>query len=95
MSLASLFIEWIRAGYPTGVPHQDFVPLLALLERRLTEEEAVEVARELRELPGLAEPRIDAGVGITRVTDELPSDADIARVLARLEAGGAGPDWVS
>lgn len=95
MSLASRFIEWIRAGYPSGVPQRDFVPLLALMDRRLTEEEAAEVAQELRELPRLDAPRIDAGVGITKVTDDLPSDEDIARVLARLEAGGADPDWES
>ena len=36
--------DWLREGYPTGVPEQDYVALLALLRRKLTEEEVEEVA---------------------------------------------------
>lgn len=31
-------LGFLRAGYPDGVPTNDYVPLLALLRRRLTEE---------------------------------------------------------
>lgn len=30
-------LNWLRAGYPGGVPDTDYQPLLALLRRRLTE----------------------------------------------------------
>ncbi|WP_162562002.1 DUF3349 domain-containing protein, partial [Mycolicibacterium brumae] len=30
-------LDWLRAGYPNGVPPKDYFPLLALLTRTLTE----------------------------------------------------------
>ncbi|MGV9826327.1 MULTISPECIES: DUF3349 domain-containing protein [unclassified Gordonia (in: high G+C Gram-positive bacteria)] len=84
-------VDWLRAGYPNGVPENDFNPLIALLRRQLTEDEVTEVSGELiRESPPPPEPisKIDAGVKITRVTQELPHDADIDRVRAHLEALG-------
>ena len=38
-------VSWLRAGYPTGVPKNDYLPILALLSRRLTKEEVLLVAR--------------------------------------------------
>jgi hypothetical protein len=38
---------WLRAGYPQGVPDQDYVPLIAILSRRLTSDEVAAVATEL------------------------------------------------
>ena len=32
-------IEWLRAGYPEGVPDVDYVPLFALLGSQLTNNE--------------------------------------------------------
>jgi hypothetical protein len=40
-------VGWLRAGYPSGVPESDYIPLLALLARRLTGEEVAAVAAEL------------------------------------------------
>jgi hypothetical protein len=41
-------IDWLRAGYPGGVPGPDRVPLLALLrDTPLTEEQVREVVREI------------------------------------------------
>ena len=41
-------INWLRAGYPGGVPGPDRVPLLALLrDTPLTEDEVKEVVREI------------------------------------------------
>ncbi|MFM9378400.1 DUF3349 domain-containing protein [Gordonia sp. VNK21] len=82
-------IAWLRAGYPQGVPSQDYVPLLALLRRQLTEPEIRQVAAGL--VPDdVEEPvsRIDAGVEISKVTDELPHNSDIARVRETLERAG-------
>ena len=41
-------IDWLRAGYPGGVPGPDRVPLLALLRNTpLTDDEVREVVREI------------------------------------------------
>ena len=41
-------IDWLRAGYPGGVPGPDRVPLLALLRNTpLTDDEVKEVVREI------------------------------------------------
>ncbi len=41
-------IDWLRAGYPSGVPGPDRVPLLALLrDTPLTEDEVKAVVREI------------------------------------------------
>ena len=41
-------INWLRAGYPGGVPGPDRVPLLALLRNTpLSEEQVKEVVREI------------------------------------------------
>ena len=41
-------VAWLREGYPGGVPDHDYVPLLALLERRLTRSEVKQIAKALR-----------------------------------------------
>ena len=43
----SSVLQFLHAGYPEGVPRQDYVPLLALLRRRLTEDEVDDVANGL------------------------------------------------
>ena len=37
-------IEWLRAGYPEGVPDVDYVPLFALLGSQLSESDVKAVA---------------------------------------------------
>jgi len=84
-------VEWLRAGYPDGVPQGDYIPLVALLRRQLSEDEVVQVSSELiRESPPPPEPisKVDAAVKITRYTHELPHEDDIARVRAHLEGTG-------
>jgi replicative DNA helicase len=79
-------VAWLRAGYPEGVPPTDYVPLLALLSRRLTTDEVKAVAGELTRRGEF--DRVDIGVLITQITDALPSPDDIARVQERLAAKG-------
>lgn len=86
-------LNWLRAGYPNGVPTNDYVPLMALLRRQLTDEEVHEISDALiadAADHGETEPisRVDVGVLITKVTEELPSEPDIARVRAILEDAG-------
>ena len=47
-SLMRSVLDWLRAGYPSGVPGPDRVPLLALLrDTPLTEEQIREVIKEI------------------------------------------------
>lgn len=90
-------LEWLREGYPTGVPPKDCIPLLALLRRRLSEEEVREVAQEISTvLEGPTESpngsATDIGVSITRVIDALPSDEEIARVERHLSRHHGWPE---
>jgi hypothetical protein len=79
-------VTWLRAGYPNGVPQNDYLPILALLSRRLTADEIIEVARQLRHLP---QPGfVDVGAEILRITDQLPQPAEIERVRAKHAAFG-------
>jgi Protein of unknown function (DUF3349) len=79
-------VDWLRAGYPDGIPPTDYFPVLALLSRRLSSDEAKAVSRELMQRDGFDDT--DIGVLITQITDELPSPEDIERVRARLAAKG-------
>ena len=79
-------VAWLNAGYPEGVPGPDRVPLLALLKRRLTDDEVKAVAQELMDRGEF--DHVDIGVLITQLTDELPSPEDIERVRRRLAAKG-------
>ncbi|MCK9893359.1 DUF3349 domain-containing protein [Frankia sp. AgB32] len=80
-------IDWLRAGYPEGVPEHDYLPLFALLQRKLTAEEVDRIAETLSAGDDPASGLAIRGV-ILAVTDELPREDDIARVSARLAAGG-------
>ena len=79
-------VSWLRAGYPEGVPPTDTFPVLALLTRRLSSDDAMAVACELIRRGEFDD--VDIGVLITQITDDLPTPADVDRVRVRLEAQG-------
>lgn len=79
-------VNWLRAGYPDGVPAKDSIAVVALLSRRLSASEVKAVANEL--IARGEFDHIDVGVAITQLTDELPAPEDIERVRARLAAQG-------
>ncbi|WP_194832072.1 DUF3349 domain-containing protein [Nocardia sp. XZ_19_369] len=79
-------IDWLRAGYPDGVPEADYIPLLALLRRRLSDDEVRQIAAELAGSGDFPADKTDIQVMITKVTNEMPSEADVSRVQTRLEA---------
>lgn len=82
----SSIVSWLRAGYPQGIPPTDTFAVLALLTRRLSNDEVKAVANELIRRGEF--DNIDIGVAITQITDGLPSPEDIERVRARLAAKG-------
>jgi hypothetical protein len=77
-------MDWLLEGYPAGVPPKDYIPLIALLRRRLSDEEIREIAAEIAELGADHTTQADIGVSITRLTDALPSPEDITRVEQHL-----------
>ncbi|MGK2881053.1 MAG: DUF3349 domain-containing protein [Mycobacterium sp.] len=85
-SFISKIVTWLRAGYPDGVPQTDYMPLLALLTRRLTSDEVKAIATEMMARGDF--DHYDIAVAITEITDELPTPDDIDRVRTRLQAKG-------
>jgi hypothetical protein len=83
----SRIIEWLRAGYPEGVPDVDYLPLFALLGSELTNDEVNAIADELAN-GSKPESADTIRKAIASVTDHKPTDADVNRVRARLAAGG-------
>ena len=77
-------IAWVRQGYPTGVPAADYVPLIALLSRRLTKDEVGDIVVELRESGVLPNETGRIGAAIMGTTNEVPSIEEIERVRHHL-----------
>ena len=80
-------VTWLRAGYPTGVPDVDYVPLFAILGYHLSSDEVTEVAAELAAAGG---PTSADSIkkAIESLSNNKPLESDIDRVRARLAAGG-------
>ena len=87
-------LDWLRAGYPGGVPGPDRVPLLALLRNTpLTEEQVKEVVRAITaaDSSALADGVIDRDeieAFIEGVAQQDSGPENIARVAAILAAAG-------
>ena len=95
--LLQAIIAFVRKGYPQGVPEHDYLPLFALLRRRLSEEEVAEIAAALTEdaasrnaAPESPASQDPAAIreAIAHLIREPPSETDIERVRARLDAAG-------
>jgi Protein of unknown function (DUF3349) len=93
-SLLGSILNWLRAGYPEGVPGPDRVPLLSLLRATpLTEDQVKEVVRHLTE-EGAAtsdDGTIDSDEIAAFISDVTHHDAgpeNVRRVAARLAAAG-------
>jgi hypothetical protein len=93
-SLFHKVVDWLRGGYPNGVPGPDRVPLLALLRNTpLSEDEIKDVVREI----SAEESHAPAGHEIDRdeiehfIADHVHHDAgpeNVKRVAATLAAAG-------
>ena len=83
----SSIVGWLRAGYPEGVPEHDYIPLFALLASQLTDAQVASIADELA---GGSDPITAKAIReAAEATSSGPlADSDVARVRARLAAGG-------
>lgn len=93
-SLLHSILDWLRAGYPDGVPGPDRVPLLSLLRATpLTEEQIREVIAHLTEdgSAAVADDTIDVDEIEAFIKDVTHHDAgveNVQRVATRLAAAG-------
>jgi len=80
-------VDWLRAGYPEGVPPGDYLPLFALLGSHLSDDDINAIAAELENSsdPTTAETIRDA---LRAASDRKPLNLDVARVRAKLAEGG-------
>lgn len=100
-NVLSRMVNWLRAGYPEGIPDHDYVVLFGILHRSLTEAEVDQVAQQLIAGPGGIERPLthdDIRRLIQETVLEKPGDADVRRVAGKLAEGGwplAGMDQLA
>ena len=86
--LLERIVGWLRAGYPEGVPQHDYVALLGILQRSLTDAEVETLAQRLRESRGSSVTDDEIRRLIRSTAMEEPSEQDVRRVAGRLAEGG-------
>lgn len=83
-SLFNSVLEWLRAGYPEGVPGPDRVPLLALLRATpLTDEQIKQVVRNI------------TAEGSTATADGVIDRDEIAEFISGVTNYDAGPENIA
>jgi len=90
-SVPARILEWLKAGYPEGVDPRDYPAVLAVLRRRLTEEELDRIADDLAAFSAESGQPITTEDVHRLVREKAFQDAspeDMFRVSARLAAGG-------
>ena len=87
-SALARIVSWLREGYPGGVPEHDYMPLIALLERRLTRSEVKKIAKTLRRADVSPAGPTDIAAAITEYTHTEPSENDLRRVRDQLAKKG-------
>ncbi|WP_420911569.1 MULTISPECIES: DUF3349 domain-containing protein [Rhodococcus] len=82
-------LDWLRSGYPEGNPEKDHFAVLALLRRRLSDDEIDQVvALSVEHAHETPDRHIDyerVGELIAGAIGEAPSAEDIERVTCRLD----------
>lgn len=99
LSRIERIVAWLKGGYPHGIPEADYVPLLAVLRRRLSQEEIDELAERIARDGLVPAVRLDLGAEYLRLTHELPSESEIRRISEKLADAGIDvsyvePSWV-
>jgi hypothetical protein len=85
-------LNWLRAGYPEGIPQQDFPSVLMVLRRNLTDSEIEAIADDLvlESISNGSEPVSAADVHemIRGHALQAATSEDLLRVSAALARGG-------
>lgn len=91
MAIASVvgrLVGFLRAGHPGDIAPFGYTPLLALLPRRLSQDDVVAAAADLGARGSAPIEEIDIRVAITKITGELASDVDTGRIKNLLVSRG-------
>jgi hypothetical protein len=83
-------LKWLRAGYPQGVPPKDYIPVLALLKRSLSEEDVVKAAQAVLKQADSDTPVTDQQIeaAIHKITEQQPNPEEMHQVASRLASVG-------
>ena len=83
-------LNWLHKGYPEGVPPKDYIPVLALLKRSLSEEDVVKAAQAILKQADSDDPVTDQQIAeaIRRVTEQQPNPEAMQQVASRLASVG-------
>lgn len=93
--LLQRLVGFLRAGQPRGAPATGYYPVLALMPRRITDDEIATLTADLLKTGAAAVTAIDIGVAICAAIGELPAPADVDRVVQRLLSKGWAPGELS
>ena len=82
-------LGWLRRGYPEGVPPKDYFPLLALLNRSLTEDEVIKAAQSvLKNADSDSVTEDEIRFAVHEVIEKQPNSEEILQVASRLASVG-------
>ena len=85
-------LQWLKAGYPEGIPPRDYPPVLGVLHRHLTDEEIIHIADHLAldSVSKGSQPVTTAQVMdmVRQHAFQTASDSDLNRVRGVLAAAG-------
>ncbi len=83
-------LNWLHKGYPEGVPPKDYIPVLALLKRSLSEEEVVKAAQAILKQADSDSAVTDLQIeeAIRQVTEKQPNPEEMLQVASRLASVG-------
>ncbi len=83
-------LKWLHAGYPQGVPPKDYIPVLALLKRSLSEEDVVKAAQAVLKQADSDTPVTDQQIeaAIHKITEQQPNPEEMHQVASRLASVG-------
>jgi len=88
-------LDWLREGYPAGVPPKDYIPLLALLRRTLTEEEVREIAAEVAALGNGSTDNGTAEIGTAEIGTAEIGTAEIGVRITKLTDAMPTPEDIA
>lgn len=83
-------LTWLHKGYPEGVPPKDYIPVLALLKRSLSEEDVVKAAQAVLKQADSDSAVTDQQIAeaIRKVTEQQPNPEEMHQVASRLASVG-------
>lgn len=83
-------LGWLHSGYPNGIPRTDYYPLLALLNRSLSEDDVVQATFTVLKDSNPDDPVTAEQIreAIREVAEKEPTSDEINQVAGRLAMVG-------